>query len=57
MIASALEELERISVHGVPVGVGGEAGGAVGGRATAAATEKTASVAGDSLTRITTNES
>ena len=57
MIASALEELERIAVHGVPVGIGGEVEGAFRGCATAATTEKTASVAGDSLTRITTNES
>jgi len=38
---------ERISVHAVPIGVGGEAEGAVGGLAAAATTEKTASVAGD----------
>ena len=36
---------ERISVHAVPVGVGGEAEGAVGGLVAAAATEKTAGVA------------
>ena len=47
--ASALEVdrgLERVAVHAVPVGVGGEAEGAVGGLAAAAATEKTAGVAG-----------
>ena len=37
---------ERIAVHAVPVGVGGEADGAVGRAAAAAATEKTAGVAG-----------
>ena len=33
---------ERVAVHAVPVGIGGEAEGAVGGLAAAAATEKTA---------------
>ena len=37
---------ERVAVHGVPVGVGGQADGAVGQAAAAAATEKTAGVAG-----------
>ncbi len=39
--------LERIAVHAVPVGVGGEAEGAVGNLAIAAITEKTAGVAGN----------
>ena len=41
------DSLERVAVHAVPVGIGGEAEGAVGGLAAAAATEKTASVAGN----------
>ena len=40
------DSLERVAVHAVPVGIGGEAEGAVGGLA-AAATEKIASVAGN----------
>ena len=39
--------LKTITVHAVPVGVGGEAESAVGLLAAAAATEKTAGVAGD----------
>ena len=39
--------LECVAVHAVPIGIGGEAEGAVGGLAAAAATEKTACVAGD----------
>ena len=51
LVASALEIerkvlSERIAVHAVPIGVGGEAEGAVAG-CPAAATEKTAGVAGD----------
>ena len=42
----SLESSERVAVHAVPIGVCGEAEGAVGGLA-AAATEKTASVAGN----------
>ena len=38
---------ERVAVHAVPIWIGGEAEGAVGGLAAAAATEKTACVAGD----------
>ena len=38
---------ERISVHVVPIGIGGEAKGAVGVLAAAATTEKTACVAGN----------
>ena len=41
------DSLERVAVHAVPVGIGGEAEGAVGGLAAAAATEKIASVAGN----------
>ena len=37
--------LERVSVHAVPVGVGGHAEGAVAGRAASAITEKAARVA------------
>ena len=44
---NAKRPLERVAVHAVPVGIGGEAEGAVGGLAAAAATEKTASVAGN----------
>ena len=47
MMASALDWLERITVHAVPIGVGGEAEVSIGGRTAAAATEKTASVAGN----------
>ena len=42
--------LERISVHAVPVGGGGQAEGVVALLAAAAATEKTAGVAGDLVT-------
>ena len=42
--------LERIAVHAIPVGIGGEAEGAVGGLAAAAITEKIASVAGNLVT-------
>ena len=38
---------ERVAVHAVPVGIGGEAKSAVGLLTAAAATEKTASVAGN----------
>ena len=38
---------ERVAVHTVPIGIGGEAEGAVGGLAAAAITEKTACVAGN----------
>ena len=41
---------ERVAVHTVPVGVGGQAEGAVALLAAAAATEKTAGVAGDLVT-------
>ena len=44
------DSLERVAVHAVPVGIGGEAEGAVGGLAAAAATEKTASVARNLVT-------
>ena len=39
--------LERVSVHAVPVGVGGHAEGAVAGRTASAVTEKAARVAGN----------
>ena len=39
--------LERVAVHAIPITVGGQAEGAVGGLAAAAITEKTAGVAGD----------
>ena len=38
---------ERVAVHAVPVGIGGEAKSAVGLLAAAAATEKNASIAGN----------
>ena len=43
----SLERSERVAVHAVPIGVCGEAEGAVGLLTTATATEKTASVAGN----------
>ena len=42
-----MELSERVAVHTVPITVGGQAEGAVGGLAAAAVTEKTAGVAGD----------
>ena len=46
LITQTNNVLERVAVHAVPIGIGGEAEGAIGGLA-AAATEKTASVAGN----------
>ena len=46
-LIEGLELLERVAVHAVPITVGGQAEGAVGGLAAAAVTEKTAGVAGD----------
>ena len=40
---------ERVAVHAIPITVGGQAEGAVGGLAAAAITEKTAGVAGDGI--------
>ena len=47
LITQTNNVLERVAVHAVPVGIGGEAEGAVGVLAAAAITEKTACVAGN----------
>ena len=47
LITQTNNVLERVAVHAVPIRVGGQAEGAVGGLAAAAITEKTAGVAGD----------
>ena len=44
---NAKRPLERVAVHAIPITVDGQAEGAVGGLAAAAATEKIASVAGN----------
>ncbi len=47
LITQTNNVLERVAVHAVPIGIGGEAEGAVRGLSAAAITEKRTSVAGD----------